>query len=413
MNYRLSAKSVVAALILLFITDSAFALEPNEILVIANGDIPESVRLADYYCFRRNVPPENVLKLPLGKILANDISRTNYDKKIAEPIRKKLSENSKTKIKCLLTMWGVPYRVGPRGMLKDEKEKLSQLKAQLESEKRKLILLETTRSYTSDGKKQIEKKIKNIESQINWIEGKETGASVDSELSLVRFGDYELYRWQPNRLSDPFAVDNSTLMVSRLDAPTAQIVVGLIDKALRAERDGLNGFAYIDSRGIAEDGNPYSFGHYDESMRQLAGLVTLRTKLTVVEEKTTTLFSEGKCPQTAIYCGWYSLKKYIDSFEFIDGAIGYHIASFEAVHLHDPNSTEWCPSMLQKGVTATIGSVAEPYLHAFPEPRRFFLALFNGWTLAEAFYQTKPFNSWQMLLIGDPLYRPFDPYVAR
>jgi len=27
--------------------------------------------------------------------------------------------------------------------------------------------------------------------------------------------------------------------------------------------------------------------------------------------------------------------------------------------------------------------------------------------LAEAFYGTKPFNSWQLVLIGDPLYVPF------
>ena len=25
----------------------------------------------------------------------------------------------------------------------------------------------------------------------------------------------------------------------------------------------------------------------------------------------------------------------------------------------------------------------------------------------EAFYHTKPYNSWQMILIGDPLYTPF------
>ncbi|MGB2865090.1 MAG: TIGR03790 family protein [Sedimentisphaerales bacterium] len=67
-----------------------------------------------------------------------------------------------------------------------------------------------------------------------------------------------------------------------------------------------------------------------------------------------------------VYCGWYSLKKYVDAFEFVDGAIGYHIASFEAVNLRDPNSSQWCPSMLIDGITATFGAVSEPYLHSFP-----------------------------------------------
>jgi uncharacterized protein (TIGR03790 family) len=129
--------------------------------------------------------------------------------------------------------------------------------------------------------------------------------------------------------------------------------------------------------------------------------------MTVKEERTEKLFEPNSCPRTAIYCGWYSLKKYVDSFDFVDGAIGYHISSLEAVDLRDTNSTEWCPSMLEHGVTATLGAVAEPYLSSFPQPKEFFLELFNGHCLVEAYYHTNPFNSWQMVLIGDPLYRPF------
>ncbi|OHB81267.1 MAG: hypothetical protein A2Z38_01740 [Planctomycetes bacterium RBG_19FT_COMBO_48_8] len=65
------------------------------------------------------------------------------------------------------------------------------------------------------------------------------------------------------------------------------------------------------------------------------------------------------------------------------------------------------------GITATLGPVAEPYLHAFPEPRTFFPKLYEGNCLVEAYYRTKPFNSWQMLLIGDPLYRPFKKFPQK
>jgi uncharacterized protein (TIGR03790 family) len=128
---------------------------------------------------------------------------------------------------------------------------------------------------------------------------------------------------------------------------------------------------------------------------------------TVKEERTAALFEPGSCPDTAIYCGWYSVSKYVDAFEFAPGAVGFHIASFEAANLRDPNSTQWCPAMLRKGITATLGPVAEPYLHSFPEPKAFFSELFSGSCLVEAFYRTNPFNSWQLVLIGDPLYRPF------
>jgi len=133
----------------------------------------------------------------------------------------------------------------------------------------------------------------------------------------------------------------------------------------------------------------------------------LRTDFTVTQERTEKLFEPHSCPRTVIYCGWYSLQKYIDAFDFVDGAIGYHISSLEAIDLRDPNSSQWCPAMLRKGITATLGAVAEPYLHSFPEPREFFLELLDGCCLVEAYYHTQPFNSWQLVLIGDPLYTPF------
>ncbi|MHC4062371.1 MAG: hypothetical protein ACYSR6_12330 [Planctomycetota bacterium] len=52
-----------------------YALEPNEILVIANSQVPASVRIAKYYCAKRRVPERNVLALPLGTSLSEAIDR--------------------------------------------------------------------------------------------------------------------------------------------------------------------------------------------------------------------------------------------------------------------------------------------------------------------------------------------------
>jgi uncharacterized protein (TIGR03790 family) len=387
-----------------------FALEPNEILVIANRDIGASVRIAQYYCTKRGVPANNILALPLGTNLNDTITRDDYEKQLAEPIRKKLSSNEfAAKIKCLLTTYGVPIKVGRRGPLKDQQDKLMQLEKLAEQEKNKIEQLK--QNGVADTSRQIEdikRKLAQLQSEIDPIIGKETNASVDSELSMVLFGNYELYRWQLNELKDNLlGLFSNTLMVSRLDGPSFEIAKGLIDKAITAEKTGLRGIAYIDSRGIADDKKPYSMGHFDQFLRDLAVLTRYRTELAVKEEQTEKLFEPGACPQTAIYCGWYSLKKYVDAFDFVDGAVGYHISSLEAVDLRDPNSTQWCPAMLKDGITATIGAVAEPYLHSFPQPKEFFLELFNGRCLVEAYYHTNPFNSWQLVLIGDPMYRPF------
>ena len=38
--------------------------------------------------------------------------------------------------------------------------------------------------------------------------------------------------------------------------------------------------------------------------------------------------------------------------------------------------------------------------------------LSGKFTLVEAYYRSKPFNSWNMLLVGDPLYSPFSASPA-
>jgi len=352
------------------------------------------------------VPTKNILTVSLGTELRDTISRNDYEKWLAGPIREKLfSLEFAGKIKCLLTTYGVPYKVGPRGPLKGLEGRLKELKEVAAQEKNAIEQLQQSGFAGSAEHNQRRHRLTQLQLEIDRISGRETGASVDSELAVVLVPGYDLYRWQPNVLRNRvLGWGFSTLMVCRLDGPDYRIVKGLVDKAIAAEKTELKGIAYIDSRGLLRRDVP---SYFDQSLRDLAVLTRLRTKIPVKEEQTGGLFAPGACPQTALYCGWYSLKTYIDAFDFVDGAIGYHISSFEAVDLHDPNSSQWCPAMLRDGITATLGAVAEPYLHSFPEPRAFFLALFDGLCLVEAYYRTKPFNSWQLVLIGDPLYRPF------
>jgi uncharacterized protein (TIGR03790 family) len=381
------------------------ALEPNEILVLANTDQPASAKLARYYCEKRGIPSGNVLPVSLGPQLRDSISRADYDRRLAAPIRRVFStRNDLSRIRCLVTTYGIPFKVGHREPLAGYEAQLKELRQYLQQEKDAIAQLEQKGQANSPVHRDRQARLAQIQMDIDRITVKETEASVDSELSLVLWGAYELYRWQPNALRGPTLRPFKTLMVSRLDGPSCGIAMGLVDKALNAEHKGLTGAACIDSRGLFRQD---LYGRYDQSLRDLALLTRLRTTLSVQEESTEALFPPDSCPQTALYCGWYNLKKYVDAFTFVDGAIGFHIASFEAANLRNPDSTQWCPALLKNGITATLGAVTEPYLYAFPEPKAFFRALFDGNCLVEAFYRTKPFNSWQMVLIGDPLYRPF------
>jgi len=437
------------------------ALVPSQILIVANADVNESVQLAEYYCQKRNVPPANILKIPLGKTFSEQINRKNYDDVLAAAVRKEIQQNRKPdEIRCLLTLYGVPIKVGPAEALKDSEQTVQKLSETLEKKnsefeaalgrlaklgrtemtdpnpspekfesvvktlaekikqaERRIQYIDNTYERAEQLKelsglsnliKELANSISSLKSEIDKCKGVETYASVDSELSMVLFENYDLYRWQENELKDSLLLmPSKTLMVCRLDGPSEKIAAGLIDKSLFAERNGLSGTSYIDTRGLNIMGefSKYSYEYYDKNLYSLANMLKTRTAMKVVLDNKPSLFAPGSCPNTALYCGWYSVKKYIDAFEFVPGAVGFHIASFEAMDLRNAASSNWCPAMLTHDITATLGPVNEPYLHAFPLPSDFFGELLDGRCLVEAFYRTNPYNSWQMVLIGDPLYK--------
>lgn len=238
-------------------------------------------------------------------------------------------------------------------------------------------------------------------------------ASLDSDLSLL-WWDRDLYsvawRWG-NPLfqsSIPNQDDLPVLMVSRLDGPTTEVAKGLVDQALQAERSGLQGTVYFDARGLTAKDGTDTYGVYDQSLRDAADIVTQRSSYRVMlDNADATLSQPGAAPDVALYIGWYKLRSYEDAFTFTPGAIGYHMASAEAVSVHDRHERGWCKNALERGITATLGSVGEPYLDAFPEPAHFTTLLLTGkYSLAEVYYLTSRYVSWRMVLFGDPLYNP-------
>jgi len=159
---------------------------------------------------------------------------------------------------------------------------------------------------------------------------------------------------------------------------------------------------------MSDVNNKDSYGLYDKHLRRLHSIVESNSSLPVVLDNSPELFPEKSCPDAALYAGWYSLAKYVDSFEWKKGAVGLHIASSEASTLKKPDSQVWCKRMIEEGVVATIGPVSEPYLSAFPLPDVFFPLLMTGkHTLLETYFRSTPHISWRLIVIGDPLYTPF------
>ncbi len=101
---------------------------------------------------------------------------------------------------------------------------------------------------------------------------------------------------------------------------------------------------------------------YDRRLVSLHKFVRDHTKFPAVIDTQKELFAPNSCPEAALYVGWYSPSRYIPCCLWTRGAVGWHIASFEAAHLHNPRSTEWAVGMIHGGVVATVAGVNEPYL---------------------------------------------------
>ncbi len=354
------------------------------VVVVANQSDPDSVSLAQYYMDKRGIPAVNLVKVEAPTEEA--INWKTYVGTIHNPLLKTFVKNGwidavPTKLKddngrfrYGIVGHSISFLVVCRGL---------PLK----------IRNDPARIKESDDQ--------NLDNRFQT-----NRSSVDSELSLLPISPYPITGWIPNPLflkkNFSLADNQKVLKVSRLDGPTLSSAKALVDNALRAEKEGLMGRAYVDNGGAHEIGN--------EWLSDLSGEL-LKSGFDLQIEHTQQVFGpEDRFDAPALYFGWYSRNitgPFLNpGFHFPPGAIAAHIHSFSASTLSD-SSRYWCGPLVMRGATATFGNVWEPYLRFTHHPNEFFKALAEGRNFGDAAYYALPALSWQAVLIGDPLYQPF------
>jgi uncharacterized protein (TIGR03790 family) len=354
----------------------------SSVVVVYNSRMPESKEVAEYYARRRQVPPAHLigLELPTGET----ISREDYIQQILHPLLERMSQAGivllgnagdlrvvASRVRYAVLCYGVPVKVLNDPNLKEP----------------------GTESMPPELHR--------------------TDCSVDAQLALLPFADKAPWTGSiPNRF---YGVTNSIyihptnglIMVTRLDGPSPAIARGLVDKAMEAETNGLWGRAYFDARGLTN--GPYLQG--DSWIRTSAQVMTRLGFETTLDNHEPTFSAGFPMSHIAFYAGWYD-QNISGPFarpqvEFMPGAFAYHLHSFSAQELRTP-SAHWVGPLLAKGVTATIGFVEEPYLAATLDVGSFVgRFVFFSNSLGEAAYASHRALSWQTLVVGDPLYRPF------
>lgn len=405
-------------------------LSPGDLLLVANGSLAPSVSLADEYRRSRGIPTQQVLNLPLPQ--GDEISRETYEKDLVGPLRNFLHEKKlANKIKAIVLFYGVPLRVqAPRKetFLEEYLEKLNGAEysfypknppslREIQSLERILnrdssfrsISLLAHLAYYRERARGLREFKEELTKRFSY---ESAHASVDSELQYLWY-DRNQYPLRL-RLENPFFHGQGIgrgvfplLLTGRIDGSTPESARALFLRAKEAEEKGIHGEVFVDARGLSFDSGP--LGEFDEELRKFGLLVREFPDVGLRMDDREQRFSQfGEAKNVLFYVGWYSLRRYEDAFQFALGAIGYHIASEECVSLHQKDETGWCKGLLDHGITATLGAVSEPYVDSFPSPLEFFGLMGTGrYSLVEAYALTSKVSSWQMILLGDPLYNPF------
>ncbi len=350
---------------------AAVALLPEQVVVVYNAISLRSEQCARAYCNRREVPYGNCLGLTGLK--GETISRQDFDTKIRYSLLLQMEQKG----------WSIPAMPG-RGT----------------KPVRALVLMPDLplriKEDAEPGKKATNQT--------------QNCASVDSELMLLG-AKYPLQ----GPLVNPFF--NKTgklehtkppvLAVTRIDAPDDDAIRRMIQYPAEVERrGGLWGWTVVDQ------GGPYAEG--DKWFSAIAGQAREKG-LPLFHERARELLPPAfpLMQDTAVYYGWYTHHAHGPfnarthaGFRFAPGAVAMHLHSFSGTSVKNANT--WVGALLQRGAVVTSGNVYEPTLGGTLRLDVFHDRLLQGYTVAEAALMATPWLSWQGVVLGDPLYRPYE-----
>jgi uncharacterized protein (TIGR03790 family) len=355
----------------------------ERVVIVVNEREADSVRVGEYYARKRGIPIENIVRIdaPTGET----ISRSEYLEFILNPLERDLFAGG----------W-------IQGMFSALPDSDGRSRSMVEGHRIAYLVLcrgVPLRIWHDPGALTPE-----MEANVRE-EFRTHAASVDSELALMMVR-LPTVGFVPNPLfgqPSPGAMElNAVVKVARLDGPTADDAMALVDQALEAERKGLRGRAYVDLTGPHADGDRWlelTAKHirelgFDVDLHEPRGMFPISVRFDA----------------PVLYFGWYANNVggpfLLPDFRFPPGAIALHIHSFSARTVRS-SSEGWVGPLVARGVTATFGNVYEPYLALTHRPDKLLEKLRAGSNMGDAAAYAMPAFSWQGVWVGDPLYRPF------
>lgn len=344
----------------------------GRVLVVFNRTDGGSREVAKYYAKVRGIPQQNLCSIaPIDPI---HLAWNEYIAQVRNPVQKCLNAVGPKKILYIVFTYNTPFRVFSPDKQHEAQFAIDQFVADIWDQ------------VVSAG------------TGIGHLQPYYADARSKENL-YVPFVPFEEWR--------ALASSMTIYSVWRLDAASPALAKGLVDKAMAAEKSGLKGEACFDRRWPIKTQEDKGYGAGDWDLHRAAGFAR-QAGFKVIEDDSDAEFGTPpapRCPDAALYSGWYSLNQYNDAFTWVPGAIGFHLDSLSA--WSPRTGPNWTANALLRGITVTSGAVEEPALAGLVRPGGTFRDLFQGANVGDAFLRNTRFLRWMILYIGDPLYRPF------
>ncbi len=375
--FQLRFSTILMVLCLIPISElQASQLEPKHVAVVYNEKSEHSRECAQLYAKVRSIPENNLLALSIP-VSKRDITQQEYDEEVAAPLLKLAASRqiqfpaarkfARHPIYAMVLMPDLPLRIKATPPPSGEKARPWQ---------------------------------------------NTTAASVDSELALLGMKGYSRDRMINNpyfKAHEGIVLSGFRMMpVCRIDSPSPSINRRLITSPVEVEKNGgLRGWVIIDQ------GGPYPIG--DAWLQGIAKKAIAAGQPVFMDALRPSLVDDYPLPQPAsVYFGWYEgsangpfrSSGNATKFRFVEGAVAVHLHSFSATNVRS-RTEGWVGALLEKGADVAAGNVWEPFLGGSLYLEIFYDRLLEGYTVAEASAMATPQMSWQGIVIGDPLYRPY------
>jgi len=360
---------------------------PSRVVVLYNSAVPESVALAKSYQQARSIPTVNLIGLEMPD--REEITRQEYDDLIRKPLRDEFEKRVwwrlapaegnvevavENRMQVMVCMRGVPLKIA-RVVAAEAAEK---------------------KPAAAGEKPQVEQPL-----------AVANEASVDSELSILSWSGHPLNGPLKNAFFESKqGIEDVSLpylmLVGRVDGPNYAICERMIRDAVATEKHGLWGRAYIDLAQFHPEG---------EAWLRACAFQSADAGIPVIMHPWKEVFSKNyPMAEASTYFGWYEWNACgpfaQGNFRMRPGAVAVHLHSFSAATVRSETSN-WCGPLLARGAAVTLGNVYEPYLGMTHRLDLLQDRLLQGFSWIEAAYASIPVVSWQGVVLGDPLYRPY------